>query len=61
MLANPDLALDFPFRILISLHPDGYADASYHATEESQRSRLHAALVQTLKNLEQFVQKKIQP
>lgn len=61
MLAHPDLALDLPFRVLISQLPDGQVDVSYHAAEELQRYGLDAASVQTLKKLEQFVQKNIQP
>lgn len=61
MLVHPDLALDLPFRVLISQLPDGQVDVSYHAAEELQRHGLDAASVQTLKKLEQFVQKNIQP
>ncbi|EAB3661048.1 DUF302 domain-containing protein [Salmonella enterica subsp. enterica serovar Javiana] len=61
MLAHQDLALDLPFRVLISQLPDGQVDVSYHAAEELQRYGLDAASVQTLKKLEQFVQKNIQP
>ncbi|EIY0645430.1 DUF302 domain-containing protein [Salmonella enterica] len=61
MLAHPDLALDLPFRVLISQLPDGQVDVSYHAAEELQRYGLDAASVQTLKKLEQIVQKNIQP
>lgn len=61
MLAHPDLALDLPFRVLISQLPDGQVDVSYHAAEELQRYGLDAASVQTLKKLEQLVQKNIQP
>ncbi|EBP3214357.1 DUF302 domain-containing protein [Salmonella enterica] len=61
MLAHPDLALDLPFRVLISQLPDGQVDVSYHATEELLRYGLDAASVQTLKKLEQLVQKNIQP
>lgn len=50
MLAHPDLALDLPFRVLISQLPDGQVDVSYHAAEELQRYGLDAASVQTLKN-----------
>lgn len=61
MLAHPDLALDLPFRVLISQLPDGQVDVSYHAAEELQRYGLDADSVQTLKKLEQLVQKNIQP
>lgn len=36
MLAHPDLALDLPFRVLISQRSDGQVDVSYHAAEELQ-------------------------
>ncbi|EBP0013135.1 DUF302 domain-containing protein [Salmonella enterica] len=61
MLAHPDLALDLPFRVLISQLPDGQVNVSYHAAEELQRYWLDTASVQPLKKLEQFVQKNIQP
>lgn len=61
MLAHPDLALDLPFRVLISQHHDGKVDVSYHMVEELQRYGLDTASVQTLKKLEQFVQNNIQP
>lgn len=50
MLAHPDLALDLPFRVLISQLPDGQVNVSYHPAEELQRYGLDAASVQTLKN-----------
>lgn len=61
MLAHPGLALDLPFRVLISQQPGGQVDVSYHGAEELQRYGLVAASVQTLEKLEQFVQKNIHP
>ncbi|HGJ1701093.1 TPA: DUF302 domain-containing protein [Salmonella enterica subsp. enterica serovar Newport] len=61
MLANPNLALDLPFRVLISQLPDGQVNVSYHPAEELTRYNLDSSSVQTLKKLEQFVQKNIQP
>ncbi|EAA8118028.1 DUF302 domain-containing protein [Salmonella enterica subsp. enterica] len=61
MLAHPELALDLPFRLLISQRSDGQVDVSYHAAEELERYGLDPASVQTLKKLELFVQKNIQP
>ncbi|EII4416708.1 DUF302 domain-containing protein [Salmonella enterica] len=61
MLAHPDLALDLPFRVLISQLPDGQVNVSYHPAEELQRYGLDATSVQALKKLEQLVQKSIQP
>lgn len=42
MLAHPDLALDLPFRVLISQLPDGQVNVSYHPAEELQRYGLDA-------------------
>ncbi|MBU5388620.1 DUF302 domain-containing protein [Citrobacter cronae] len=61
MLAHPDLALDLPFRVLISQLPDGQVNVSYHPAEELQRYGLDATSVQALKKLERIVQKSIQP
>lgn len=60
MLAHPELALDLPFRVLISQLPDGQVNVSYHPAEELQRYGLDTDSVQVLKKLEQFVQKNIQ-
>ncbi|HDC1419299.1 TPA: DUF302 domain-containing protein [Salmonella enterica] len=60
MLAHPELALDLPFRVLISQLPDGQVNVSYHPAEELQRYGLDIDSVQVLKKLEQFVQKNIQ-
>lgn len=61
MLAPPDLALDLPFRVLISQLPDGQVNVSYHPAEELQRYGLDTTSVQALKKLERLVQKSIQP
>ncbi|WP_085453368.1 DUF302 domain-containing protein [Escherichia coli] len=61
MLAHPELALDLPFRVLISQLPDGRVNIRYHSAEELQRYGLDKASVQRLKTLEQFVQRNIQP
>lgn len=61
MLTQPDLALDLPFRVLISQLPDGRVNISYHSAEEFRRYGLDTDAVQTLKKLEQFVQNNIQP
>ena len=61
MLAHPDLALDLPFRVLISQLPDGQVNVSYHPAEELQRYGLDTTSVQALKKLERLVQKSIQP
>lgn len=61
MLAHPDLALDLPFRVLISQLPDGQVNVSYHPAEELLRYGLDATSVQALKKLERLVQKSIQP
>ncbi|EHP9414909.1 TPA: DUF302 domain-containing protein [Salmonella enterica subsp. enterica serovar Coeln] len=61
MLAHPDLALDLPFRVLVSQLPDGQVNVSYHPAEELQRYGLDATSVQALKKLERLVQKSIQP
>ncbi|EHR6806282.1 DUF302 domain-containing protein [Salmonella enterica] len=60
MLTHPELALDLPFRVLISQLPDGQVNVSYHPAEELQRYGLDIDSVQVLKKLEQFVQKNIQ-
>ncbi|WP_376741285.1 DUF302 domain-containing protein [Yersinia enterocolitica] len=60
MLAHPELALDLPFRVLVSQRPDGQVNVSYHPAEELQRYGLDIDSVQVLKKLEQFVQKNIQ-
>lgn len=60
MLAHPELALDLPFRDLISQLPDGRVNVSYHPAEELQRYGIDIDSVQVLKKLEQFVQKNIQ-
>ncbi|MFV8762090.1 DUF302 domain-containing protein [Yersinia enterocolitica] len=60
MLAHPELALDLPFRVLVSQLPDGQVNVSYHPAEELQRYGLDIDSVQVLKKLEQFVQKNIQ-
>ncbi len=61
MLAHPELALDLPFRVLISQLPNGEVNISYHSAEELQRYGLDTVSVQSLKKLEQFVQRNIQP
>ncbi|ECW0470425.1 TPA: DUF302 domain-containing protein [Salmonella enterica subsp. enterica serovar Mississippi] len=61
MVAHPELALDLPFRVLISQLPDGKVNISYHPAEELLRYGLDTVSVQKLKKLEQFVQKNIQP
>ncbi|EMG9443402.1 DUF302 domain-containing protein [Escherichia coli] len=61
MLAHPELALDLPFRVLISQLPDGKVNISYHPAEELRRYGLDSVSVQRLKKLEQFVQKNINP
>lgn len=60
MLAYPELALDLPFRVLISQLPDGQVNVSYHPAEELRRYGLDTASVLTLKKLELLVQKSIQ-
>ncbi|WP_409574370.1 DUF302 domain-containing protein [Salmonella enterica] len=60
MLDHPELALDLPFRVLISQLPDGQVNVIYHPAEELQRYGLDIDSVQVLKKLEQFVQKNIQ-
>lgn len=60
MLAHPDLALDLPFRVLISQLPDGQVNVSYHPAEELKRYGLDDASIQALKKLELLVQKSIQ-
>ncbi|MFQ6247295.1 DUF302 domain-containing protein [Yersinia enterocolitica] len=60
MLVHPELALDLPFRVLVSQLPDGQVNVSYHPAEELQRYGLDIDSVQVLKKLEQFVQKNIQ-
>ncbi|BAT45150.1 DUF302 domain-containing protein [Escherichia albertii] len=61
MIAHPELALDLPFRVLISQRPDGQVNVSYHSAEELKRYGLDMDSVHVLKKLEQFVQKNIQP
>lgn len=61
MIAHPELALDLPFRVLISQRPDGQVNVSYHSAEELKRYGLDMDSVYVLKKLEQFVQKNIQP
>lgn len=58
MLAHPELALDLPFRVLISQQADGRTLVSYHPAETLQRYGLDAAAIQALKKLEQLVEKK---
>lgn len=50
MLAHPELALDLPFRVLISQQADGRTLVSYHPAETLQRYGLDAADIQALKN-----------
>lgn len=57
MLAHPELALDLPFRVLISQQADGRTLVSYHPAETLQRYGLDAADIQALKKLEQLVEK----
>lgn len=45
------LALDLPFRVLISQLPDRQVNVSYHPAEELKRYGLNAASLQALKNL----------
>ncbi|EKS5665789.1 DUF302 domain-containing protein [Salmonella enterica] len=59
MLAHPELALDLPFRVLISQQADGRALVSYHPAETLQRYGLDATAIQALKKLEQLVEKSI--
>ena len=59
MLAHPDLALDLPFRVLISQQPDGKTLVSYHSAEELQRYGLTPESISALKKLEQLVQNSI--
>ncbi|EDR2328984.1 DUF302 domain-containing protein [Salmonella enterica] len=59
MLAHPELALDLPFRVLISQQADGRTLVSYHPAETLQRYGLDAAAIQTLKKLEQLVEKSL--
>ncbi|ECZ9752976.1 DUF302 domain-containing protein [Salmonella enterica subsp. enterica serovar Weltevreden] len=60
MLAHPELALDLPFRVLISQLPDGQVNVSYHPAEELRRYGLDTTSVLTLKKLEMLVQKSVQ-
>ncbi|EJX4508941.1 DUF302 domain-containing protein [Salmonella enterica] len=59
MLAHPELALDLPFRVLISQQADGRALVSYHPAETLQRYGLDTTDIQALKKLEQLVEKSI--
>ena len=59
MLAHPDLALDLPFRVLISQQQDGRVLVSYHPMESLQVHSLDTASVNTLKKLEKLVQNAI--
>lgn len=59
MLAHPELALDLPFRVLISQQADGRTLVSYHPAETLQRYGLDAAAIQALKKLELLVEKSI--
>ncbi|WP_411899842.1 DUF302 domain-containing protein, partial [Salmonella enterica] len=49
LLAHPELALDLPFRVLISQQADVRTLVSYHPAETLQRHRLDAADIQALK------------
>ncbi len=57
MLAHPELALDLPFRVLISQQADGRTLVSYHPAETLQRYGLDAAAIQTLKNWNRSLKK----
>lgn len=59
MLTHPELALDLPFRVLISQQADGRTLVSYHPAETLQRYGLDTAAIQALKKLEQLVGKSI--
>lgn len=59
MIAHPELALDLPFRVLISQQHNGQVLVIYHNTEELQRYGIDQKLIQPLKNLELMVQKSI--
>ncbi|HAU3239970.1 TPA: DUF302 domain-containing protein [Salmonella enterica subsp. diarizonae serovar 50:k:z35] len=59
MLTHPELALDLPFRVLISQQADGRTLVSYHPAETLQRYGLDTAAIQALKKLEQLVEKSI--
>ncbi len=61
MLAHPELALDLPFRVLVSQLPDGKVNISYHPAEELRRYGLDSVSLQKLKKLEKFVQNNIKP
>ncbi|HAO0324854.1 TPA: DUF302 domain-containing protein [Escherichia coli] len=55
MLAHPDLALDLPFRVLISKQPDDTTLVSYHSAEELQRYGLTLDSIEALKKMERLV------
>ncbi|EJR8278457.1 DUF302 domain-containing protein [Escherichia coli] len=59
MLANPDLALDLPFRVLISQQSDGRVMVSYHSAEALQGFGLSSGSIEALIKLEQLVENSI--
>lgn len=60
MLAHPDMALDLPFRVLISQQHDGRVLVSYHPVKNLQVYGLDMASIQALEKLEKLVLNAIQ-
>lgn len=60
MLAHPDLALDMPFRVLISQQGDGHVQVSHHPVDDLLRAGVDAASIAPLHKLEQLVKQMIQ-
>lgn len=50
MLQHPELALDLPFRVLISQQPDGLVWIGFHPVETLEKYGLDTHAIQALKN-----------
>ncbi|QLY68614.1 DUF302 domain-containing protein [Citrobacter freundii] len=59
MLQNPELALDLPFRVLISQQPDGLVWVGFHPVETLEKYGLDTHAIQALKKLENLVEQSI--
>nr|WP_230326431.1 DUF302 domain-containing protein [Citrobacter sp. Res13-Sevr-PEB04-36] len=59
MLQHPELALDLPFRVLISQQPDGQVWVGFHPVETLEKYGLDTRAIQVLKNMENLVEQSI--
>lgn len=59
MLQHPELALDLPFRVLVSQQPDGLVWVGFHPVETLEKYGLDTHTIQALKKLENLVEQSI--